>query len=83
MFDALPNVGQLECCSSTFANEVYKWVEFFSGSGMASKCMTKSGEPGCALDILHFEPPAGKPDQQNYLDMLTPSGMSNPSCRNE
>ena len=25
------------------ANEAFKWVEFFSGSGMASKCVTQSG----------------------------------------
>ena len=65
------------------ANEAFKWVEFFSGSGMASKCMTHSGELGCALDILHYEPKAISPDKQNYLDMLTPSGMAKLSCNSD
>ena len=58
-------------------NKVFQWVEFFSGTAMATRCMTQSGLIGCPLDILDYRGPAEK---QNYLDLLTPAGMSLFSC---
>ena len=54
-----------------------RWIEYFSGSAMATRCITASGEVGCPLDIQNHEPQDGK---QNFLDLLQPVGMATLTC---
>ena len=55
------------------ATKAFEWLEFVSGSAMATRCMLASGEVGCPLDIANHTAPANK---QNFLDLLTPAGMA-------
>ena len=65
-------LGFQELQRSAAAQE-FQWLEFFSGSGMAMKCLTSAGFIGYELDILNHTPPLGK---QNYMDLESPVGMA-------
>jgi hypothetical protein len=49
------------------------FIELFAGVGNVSKCVRLSGHLAISFDILYYAP---KPGKQNYMDILSPSGMA-------
>lgn len=54
--------------------KVFRWLEFFAGTAMATACVTGAGYTGAKLDINYHSPT--NPEKQNYYDILSPAGMA-------
>lgn len=53
--------------------QAYEFVELFAGKGLTSAALRGAGFGTASLDIDYHVPSEGK---QNYMDILTPAGLS-------